>query len=1219
MASLFRRLRRLLWFTTASLLILAALLLTLARVLLPTLLGAYHPQMEAYASRLLGQPLHVERLAMKMHRLQPQIVLGGVELLDAEEQRPVAQFASVAVDVDTLASLFSGRFKVAALQISGAVLGVVRHADGQVHMHGLLEREGGATEAGGELGNWLLMQQQLSLRDSRLFWEDEITAQRLDFSKINITLRNEAAHHQLSASLTFDDDDSDSRLQLQMDWSGDVLAAKGWSGTLYMQTDGLHAARWLATWSDAKAQMVRQGAVDLRLWSTWQDGRLAEMHAELAANNLVLEREVQRLEFDSIGMQAHWQGQGDAWSLQLNDIRLLPAGGLTVPAARMRLAYDGGWDVQALDFRLQDLAEGLALSAILDADALAALQALQVQGLAKELRIMLDAQGQLLHLQGGVEQMALRPWRQIPGFDGLQLGGAWDGERGRITLRGRDMELLWPQLFRQSLPVQTLDGELALQRDDRGWCIALQALQLANEDLELQLDGRLELLQQEGPILDLRGHFSRARALAVPRYLPAHIMPADAVTWLDQAFSAGRVPQGDLLFHGPLAAFPFDHHEGRFEVLFDAEQVGLLPAPGWPTLREVGGQVHFVNRGLTVRATGAHIYDSQIAAAEVTIADLHDPVLIAVGEAQIADDDGLRLLRETPLREKLGEYIDGLVLEGRSALRLNFELPLHAKNETTAPLHLHGQLQLDDNRLHIAGQDLIEALSGRLEFTERELNAKTLHARILQGESQLSIRTEGQGEQAQTIILGRGELVPAALCEWTGLGILEPVRGLSAWQGLLRVPHAPGAGSRLELVSDLRGLEIDLPPPFIESAGLASGFTLGYTVSGARRGQLELRYADRFSAQVQLSDEGIVRRGALHFGVGKAALPELDEWLISGHLRGVDLPAWRRLNWGAETGREPLPLRVQMDGLQLLPITRLADQTQAAEGGRLPDMHVQIRDFAYADLPPGELSFILRSGAAEAELVELSLQGELMGLTGRARWQKYPRSYSEAQLHLNSPDLGRLLKESHIASSISHGQAQMDFNIGWPGSLSAWELGTIEGRADLKVKKGRLDEVEPGAGRLLGLFSISALPRRLLLDFRDLFQQGLTFRSIQGSVDIQNGNAYSLGLVMDSESAELQIKGRTGFVARDYDQHITVIPNIADSTSLLGAFALGPQVGAITLLAQRLLRKNINQMALTEYHVTGSWEQPEIKKIKAQVPTPEGSSNDEGSAILLPW
>lgn len=65
-------------------------------------------------------------------------------------------------------------------------------------------------------------------------------------------------------------------------------------------------------------------------------------------------------------------------------------------------------------------------------------------------------------------------------------------------------------------------------------------------------------------------------------------------------------------------------------------------------------------------------------------------------------------------------------------------------------------------------------------------------------------------------------------------------------------------------------------------------------------------------------------------------------------------------------------------------------------------------------------------------------------------------------------------------------------------------MDTLDGNVKTKFGKGIISDVS-GAARLLGLFSLDSIIRKMQLDFSDVFDKGMAFNSITGTGEIQNG------------------------------------------------------------------------------------------------------------------
>ena len=149
----------------------------------------------------------------------------------------------------------------------------------------------------------------------------------------------------------------------------------------------------------------------------------------------------------------------------------------------------------------------------------------------------------------------------------------------------------------------------------------------------------------------------------------------------------------------------------------------------------------------------------------------------------------------------------------------------------------------------------------------------------------------------------------------------------------------------------------------------------------------------------------------------------------------------------------------------------------------------------------------------------------------------------------------------------------------------------------LKVGAGRLLEVEPGVGRVLGILNLGALSRRLSLDFTDLYEQGFSFEQILGDILVGGGKAELRRFEIEGPSSTIRVGGFTDLRARTFDQTVTVEPRIGSSVALASALAGGPVVGAAVYLADKVSGGAIDKLGSYRYRVTGPWAEPELTRL----------------------
>ena len=298
--------------------------------------------------------------------------------------------------------------------------------------------------------------------------------------------------------------------------------------------------------------------------------------------------------------------------------------------------------------------------------------------------------------------------------------------------------------------------------------------------------------------------------------------------------------------------------------------------------------------------------------------------------------------------------------------------------------------------------------------------------------------------------------------------------------------------------------------------------------------------------------------------------------------------------------------RVEVN-LDKLVISKVDDDEAAgkADPGTLPPLRAEIADLTYGDYRLGSMQLTASPVANGLSFEEILFEKPEMTITGAGVWEKpFDRSRSNFTINLEADKLHKMLDTfGYDAAAIKASKTRISIDAGWEGSPDEFSLDKLAGTFDIRVKKGQLLEVSPAAGRLFGLLSIQTLPRRLTLDFTDLFGKGLAFDKITGSFNIANGNAYTNDLHLTGPSADVLISGRTGLSDQDYDQLVTVTPQFANNlpiaSALLGPVGIG--VGAALYLADNmfgLIDNNINKMLSYQYTITGNWHNPRIENLK---------------------
>jgi uncharacterized protein (TIGR02099 family) len=260
-------------------------------------------------------------------------------------------------------------------------------------------------------------------------------------------------------------------------------------------------------------------------------------------------------------------------------------------------------------------------------------------------------------------------------------------------------------------------------------------------------------------------------------------------------------------------------------------------------------------------------------------------------------------------------------------------------------------------------------------------------------------------------------------------------------------------------------------------------------------------------------------------------------------------------------------------------------------------------NFYAAELVLGERQF----GDVQATLVklddgislqQLSVAGGNFNASATGEWRGRDAGLGRIEGTLTSSDVQATLKELGYIPVIEAKTGRMDFDLNWVGAPTEDALSQATGHVQLSLDKGQIVGLKPGAGRVLGLTSVAALRRRLMLDFSDLTDKGLAFDTVRGDFDVRDGSAYTDNVLVKGPAAEIGLIGRVGLKNKDYDQTAVVTGSVGNSLPL-AALAGGPVVAGAVLLFTQVFKQPLKGLARGYYRITGSWDNPIVERIKS--------------------
>jgi uncharacterized protein YhdP len=285
-------------------------------------------------------------------------------------------------------------------------------------------------------------------------------------------------------------------------------------------------------------------------------------------------------------------------------------------------------------------------------------------------------------------------------------------------------------------------------------------------------------------------------------------------------------------------------------------------------------------------------------------------------------------------------------------------------------------------------------------------------------------------------------------------------------------------------------------------------------------------------------------------------------------------------------------------------VESLLDQAPAS----VPALDIVVDDFELRDKRLGRLEVQAQNsgeaGQREWRLSRLSLTMPEAQFNGSGRWASGSGRRMVLDFRLEMANAGGLLQRLGMAGALKDGKGRLQGQLAWQGSPFALDYPSLNGQLHLALDKGQFLKAGAGAARLLGVLSLQSLPRRLALDFRDLFDEGFAFDNVDGDVQIRQGVASTNNLRMRGVQAAVLMEGQAHLERETQDLRVLVVPEINAGTASLAYAAINPAIGLGTFVAQLFLRKPLMQASTREFHITGSWDDPKVERVERKLTDP---------------
>ena len=695
---------------------------------------------------------------------------------------------------------------------------------------------------------------------------------------------------------------------------------------------------------------------------------------------------------------------------------------------------------------------------------------------------------------------------------------------------------------------------------------------------------------QSAPVIDYNSSFSISDVSAAYPYLPHKVMKPKLREWLRTALLQGSVSRGTLRMNGALTRQFLRGGEGNLLVEGSVRDLAMRFQPGWPVIGRADVEIVLDNTRLYSVRNRLITAGNSAVDTEVEIGDLYNPVLTIKALTTGTLETMRQYAMQSPLNELTGGHLERVSVSGDASFQFDLTVPLRRAKEAEIDGLLrsnNGSLSIEGFPAPIEDligevrvqRDYIESdnLGGR--FLGQEVNIAidrsedpglfavatidgvvTADAIINQLGVPLEGMLEGASDYTAWVLFPRGrQETPQPFT----------IQFASALEGLaLRLPDpvAKAADDAMQLNADLRfmpggagieatggaenGLSWQLNFTKLEDAWdfdrgvlmagpgvMEPADTRGLHIRGAtttvrlddwlnlsRGGQKKVGAADRIRS-IELEVDDLFAIGQHLKGHRVRLDRSARDWLVQ--IEGEDIvgSVFVPYDFGSDRAMVLEMERMRLPGDEVSPPSE-----SNLDPRKLPPIMLKADEFSLGNRNLGAVEVNLVRTADGLETEKLEAIDDTFSIVGSGRWvadeteERGSRTYVNATL--SSADVRSTLARLDFAQGISGNSMEIFFDMSWAGGPRGSFLDVLDGDVQLRLEDGQLEEVEPGAGRMLGLISFVALPRRLSLDFRDVFNKGFRYDTIAGRFQVEDGTASTCDMSLDRWRRRRRTAGR---------------------------------------------------------------------------------------------
>lgn len=1247
---------RVAWYFGVVLFVVAVVAITIFRFWLPALVDR-KAEVETYLTKQIGQSVVIGEMAADWQGLYPSLYARKLALKDASGKEDVQiSLDELRLDLD-IVPLLQGKLVFRQATLKNPVIHVSRSPEGEIYIGKFKapppKKDRLAT---------LFRQHKVTISDGRFIWHDHFLKEKnFIVTDVNFSMENKGKRHIFEGSVKLPESIG-KEVSTKFDIHGNILEMDSWNGSLSSKISDLELSGLPGIVNEKLALPVVSGRVSVDLLTNWNNGVLESSAGHIKGRDLLIPLGNFGSPFSvrSVEADINFENSDESWLLTLENTFFAIAG-KPWPAGRIQASYsEGESSLHVSKLKLADLRP--VLDALTSKNKIVELvKSLYPTGNASDTSLTLygpiKKPNDFLYKMS-VSETTINAYQMYPSVTGLQANISVTKRGGSVIAEGKKSRIVLDRVYEHPLRMDDLQANVNWKKEKESWLVEGKRIWMKNNDAEAvsSFTATIPIDRSLPPLLKLSVDLTDGNLSKAESYFPVLLMKPGIRKWFEGTQFRGRLNTAKLDYDGTVKGFPVAGARS-FNVVANIGAGSMYFAPGWPRLTGVDADLVISKNDLWVNGYARDLYGQKLEKSTVHLSHLAESGKQVVDVSTVLHGDlgkVVDFLQSGPLFRNSTFQELNLAAKGHGKINLDLSIPL----ANTADTRVKGEYKTTNASLQLPDDSWITELKGTLDFTERSLSSPTLQGKQLGGPLSFSVKTLKKGQPPVVEVDAKGEAHASHLGPLLGEWIAKELKGKAVWQGKMRFDEDKIS---LKVSSDLKGLASLFPYPLAKQSKEKLPLQLDVTFLPDKKTNLTFSMPSFVNGNLFFSVEEQVMAltgGCLLVGRNKASCTDRKGLTVAVEQAKLDLDPWDSYIKRQE-GDEGIPAVVtqmsgkidrvyyskvdmadvdvgfdrQKDGswqgrvdgerikgdvgfnldsssrwvnmrLEKL-IWNEAEEEQtttdpALDPADFPSLDVAIENLVFHKMELGSLTLLGEPTANEWELQFLKLHRPEMKVTAKGRWRGRDNNYkSSFDVDFTSTDMLTTLLALDFDLDFESETFRTTGDVSWKGAPYDYSLGILDGNLEIHSDRGRLSGVEVGAGRLLGVFNIDSLRRRLLLDFSDLSKEGFAFDSIDADVSINQGIADISKLIMSGPSATIKLEGQLGLVKEDVDMKMSIFPALGGNLAIAGYVLGGPAGGVATYLASKAIKNQIEKSTNYQYTISGSWGNPLVEKKQA--------------------